>query len=167
MQCLGTCIIRGGREQPQATAGPSRPTSKWSGRDVGRVIDEGSDGEEGKRAVQTLAASCPLPFILTLTNMHVQASNNNNSLLSCTPQRDINDIREDDNIDIDNININNTNTNFNNTNFNTIDNNNANNCYAWTLRKWYACSMYGYGSVGKRVPILEPLTLTDPPTWNL
>jgi len=74
MQCLGTHIIRGGREQPQATTGPSMPTSKWSGRDVGRVIDEGSDGEEGKREVWTLAALCPLPFILTSTNMHIQAT---------------------------------------------------------------------------------------------
>jgi len=40
-------------------------------------------------------------------------------------------------------------------------------CYARTLRKRYACSLYGYGSVGKRVPILGPLTLIDPATWNL
>jgi len=40
-------------------------------------------------------------------------------------------------------------------------------CYAQTLRKRYACSLYGYGSVGKWVPVLEPLILMDPPTWNL
>jgi|SRR6267142_5809431 len=50
------------------------PTSKQSGRDIGRVIDEGSNGEEGKREVQMPAASCPLPFILTSTNMCVQAT---------------------------------------------------------------------------------------------
>jgi len=31
----------------------------------------------------------------------------------------------------------------------------------------YACSLYGYGSVGKWVPDLEPLTLMVPPTWYL
>jgi len=33
--------------------------------------------------------------------------------------------------------------------------------------EWYVCSLYGYGSVGKWVPVLEPLTLMDLPTWNL
>jgi len=33
--------------------------------------------------------------------------------------------------------------------------------------EWYACSLYGYGSVGKRVPISEPLTLMVPPTRYL
>jgi len=33
--------------------------------------------------------------------------------------------------------------------------------------EWYACSLYEYGSVGKQVPILEPLTLMDLPTWYL
>jgi len=33
--------------------------------------------------------------------------------------------------------------------------------------EWYACSLYGYESVGKQVPDLEPLTLMDLPTWYL
>ena len=60
----------------------------------------------------------PTPFYTDFNkHAHTSNSNNNNSLLSHAPQCDINDVREDDNIDINNINVNNTNTN--NTNFNT------------------------------------------------
>jgi len=30
------------------------------------------------------------------------------------------------------------------------------NCYAWTLRRQYACSLYGYGSVESRFPFWNP-----------
>ena len=80
IQCLGTHVIRGGREQLQATANPSAPTSRWGDQDVVRSIgDEGDgDGKEGSNADADSATSVPL---YTDIGKHARTNNNNNNSL--------------------------------------------------------------------------------------